>query len=180
MTFARGSCHRLVVTAQPSAALRDPQPGARCARPSRMPTVLLIDDNPAVRTALEVLLSLQGLGVVEASGPDEGLHLLAKSDIDLVIQDMNFRREATSGEEGVVLFHRIRKVHPDLPIILLTAWTHLETAVDLVKAGAADYLSEALGRHTPAHHGAQSPATALGDPRKAGAGGQPPYRFVRR
>ena len=107
-----------------------------------MPTVLLIDDNPAVRTALEVLLSLQGLGVVEASGPDEGLHLLAKSDIDLVIQDMNFRREATSGEEGVVLFHRIRKVHPDLPIILLTAWTHLETAVDLVKAGAADYLSK--------------------------------------
>ncbi len=107
-----------------------------------MPTVLLIDDNPAVRTALEVLLSLQGLGVVEASGPDEGLHLLAKSDIDLVIQDMNFRREATSGEEGVVLFHRIRKVQPDLPIILLTAWTHLETAVDLVKAGAADYLSK--------------------------------------
>jgi DNA-binding NtrC family response regulator len=107
-----------------------------------MPTVLLIDDNPAVRTALEVLLSLQGLDVMEASGPDEGLHLLAKSDIDLVIQDMNFRREATSGEEGVELFHRIRKLHPDLPIILLTAWTHLETAVDLVKAGAADYLSK--------------------------------------
>jgi DNA-binding NtrC family response regulator len=111
-------------------------------RASRMPTVLLIDDNPAVRTALEVLLSLQGLGVVEASSPDEGLHLLAKSDIDLVIQDMNFRREATSGEEGVGLFHRIRKLNPDLPIVLLTAWTHLETAVDLVKAGAADYLSK--------------------------------------
>ena len=107
-----------------------------------MPTVLLIDDNPAVRTALEVLLSLQGLSVVQASGPDEGLHLLAQSDIDLVIQDMNFRREATTGEEGVELFHRIRKLNPDLPIVLLTAWTHLETAVDLVKAGAADYLSK--------------------------------------
>jgi DNA-binding NtrC family response regulator len=55
---------------------------------------------------------------------------------------MNFRREATSGKEGVELFHRIRKSNPDLPIILLTAWTHLETAVDLVKAGAADYLSK--------------------------------------
>jgi DNA-binding NtrC family response regulator len=107
-----------------------------------MPTVLLIDDNPAVRTALEVLLSLQGLSVVQASGPDEGLHLLAQSDVDLVIQDMNFRREATTGEEGVELFHRIRKLNPDLPIVLLTAWTHLETAVDLVKAGAADYLSK--------------------------------------
>jgi DNA-binding NtrC family response regulator len=107
-----------------------------------MPTVLLIDDNPAVRTALEVLLSLQGLSVVQASGPDEGLHLLAQSDVDLVIQDMNFRREATTGEEGVELFHHIRKLNPDLPIVLLTAWTHLETAVDLVKAGAADYLSK--------------------------------------
>ncbi len=107
-----------------------------------MPTVLLIDDNPAVRTALEVLLSLQGLGVLEANTPDEGLKLLERAEVDLVIQDMNFRRQATSGEEGVELFHRIRQRQPELPIILLTAWTHLETAVDLVKAGAADYLAK--------------------------------------
>src|SRR6202000_173055 len=62
--------------------------------------------------------------------------------IDLVIQDMNFRREATGGEEGITLFHEIRRLIPDMPIILLTAWTHLETAVDLVKAGAADYLAK--------------------------------------
>ncbi len=55
---------------------------------------------------------------------------------------MNFRREATSGEEGIALFRRIREQHPDLPVILLTAWTHLETAVELVKAGAADYVAK--------------------------------------
>lgn len=107
-----------------------------------MPTVLLIDDNPAVRTALEVLLSLQGLHVVEADAPAAGLELLGREDIDLVIQDMNFSRQATSGAEGVALFHGIREQQPELPIILLTAWTHLETAVDLVKAGAADYLAK--------------------------------------
>ena len=62
--------------------------------------------------------------------------------MDLVIQDMNFTADTTSGEEGVALFREIRKRHPDLPVILLTAWTHLDAAVDLVKAGAADYLSK--------------------------------------
>jgi DNA-binding NtrC family response regulator len=107
-----------------------------------MPAVLLIDDNAAIRTALEVLLSLQGLAVRHADSPEAGLAQLAREEIDLVIQDMNFRREATSGEEGVQLFHRIRDRHPDVPVILLTAWTHLETAVDLVKAGASDYLAK--------------------------------------
>jgi DNA-binding NtrC family response regulator len=55
---------------------------------------------------------------------------------------MNFRREATSGEEGVALFRSIREQYPDLPVILLTAWTHLETAVELVKAGASDYVAK--------------------------------------
>jgi DNA-binding NtrC family response regulator len=68
--------------------------------------------------------------------------VLGRDAVDLVIQDMNFRREATSGEEGVALFREIRARFPELPIILLTAWTHLETAVDLVKAGAADYLAK--------------------------------------
>ena len=55
---------------------------------------------------------------------------------------MNFTADTTSGEEGVALFRAIREQHPDLPVILLTAWTHLETAVELVKAGAADYLAK--------------------------------------
>jgi DNA-binding NtrC family response regulator len=105
-------------------------------------TVLVIDDNEAVRTAFDVLLSIHGARVLAAASAAEGLRRLSQDPVDLVIQDMNFRREATTGEEGVALFHEIRTRFPDIPIILLTAWTHLETAVELVKAGAADYIAK--------------------------------------
>src|SRR5215468_5430536 len=105
-------------------------------------TLLVMDDSEAVRTAFDVLLSLHGARVLGAASPAEGIALLERESIDLVIQDMNFRREATSGEEGITLFHEIRRRFADIPIILLTAWTHLETAVDLVKAGAADYIAK--------------------------------------
>ncbi|MFT3807727.1 sigma-54-dependent transcriptional regulator [Arenimonas sp.] len=107
-----------------------------------MPTVLVIDDNPAVATALEVLFSLHELRTLRALSPQEGLALLRKEAVDLVVQDMNFAADTTSGEEGVELFREIRAAFPDLPVILLTAWTHLDAAVDLVKAGAADYLAK--------------------------------------
>src|SRR5687768_9283192 len=107
-----------------------------------MPTILIIDDNPAVATALETLFSLHDFDTASAQTPEDGLARLRRGDIDLVIQDMNFRARSTSGDEGVALFHEIRSEHPDLPVILLTAWTHLEAAVDLVRAGAADYLSK--------------------------------------
>ncbi len=105
-------------------------------------TILVIDDSEAVRTALDVLLSMHGARVVGSDSAAGGLDALARESVDLVIQDMNFRREATSGEEGVALFRQIRAQHPDLPVILLTAWTHLETAVELVKAGASDYIAK--------------------------------------
>jgi len=107
-----------------------------------MSTVLVIDDNPAVATALETLLSLHDIATRAVTSPDEGLALLAREPFDLVVQDMNFHADTTSGDEGVALFAQIRARHPDLPVILLTAWTSLESAVDLVKAGAADYLAK--------------------------------------
>jgi DNA-binding NtrC family response regulator len=107
-----------------------------------MRTVLVIDDNPGVITALEVLLSLRDIRTLSATTPHDGLAVLARQRIDLVLQDMNFQVDTTSGDEGVALFRAIREREPDLPVILLTAWTHLETAIELVKAGAADYLAK--------------------------------------
>ena len=107
-----------------------------------MPVILVIDDNPAVATALELLFSLHDIDVVYAASPAQGLQRLRSDGIELVIQDMNFETDTTSGEEGIALFHQIRSEHPDLPVILLTAWTHLESAIDLVKAGAVDYLAK--------------------------------------
>ena len=107
-----------------------------------MPTILVIDDNPAVITALETLFSLHDIDTVGADSPEAGLEALRGGLVDLVIQDMNFRADTTSGEEGEALFRAIRAAHPDMPVILLTAWTHLESAVELIKGGAADYLAK--------------------------------------
>jgi DNA-binding NtrC family response regulator len=104
--------------------------------------ILVVDDSEAVRTAFEVLFSLHGLRVIKARDAGEALTAVQTGRPDLIIQDMNFRRDATSGEEGIALFRRIRAIEPDMPIVLLTAWTHLETAVELVKEGAADYLAK--------------------------------------
>jgi DNA-binding NtrC family response regulator len=107
-----------------------------------MEKILVIDDNRAICDALSLLFELHGLATLKAASPDEGLTLLARGGVDLVVQDMNFTGANTSGAEGTGLFREIRRRHPDLPIILLTAWTHLENAVELVKAGAADYLAK--------------------------------------
>jgi len=107
-----------------------------------MRTVLIIDDQGAVRDALSLLLSMHEIRPLAATSPEEGMALLERERVDVVIADMNFSADTTSGEEGVALFHAIRVRHQDLPVILLTGWSHLETAVQLVKAGAADYMSK--------------------------------------
>ncbi|MCB1566283.1 MAG: response regulator, partial [Xanthomonadales bacterium] len=104
--------------------------------------ILVIDDNPAVATALSVLFSLHDFDTIHADTPEGGLSMLERRDVDLVIQDMNFTEDTTSGEEGEALFATIRERFPDLPVILLTAWTQLSSAVDLVKAGASDYIGK--------------------------------------
>ena len=107
-----------------------------------MATVLVIDDNPAIGTALDVLLSLHDISTVHADSPAAGLEALVRQRVDLVIQDMNFAADTTSGEEGRALFRAIRVRQPDMPVILLTAWTQLDMAVQLIKDGAADYVAK--------------------------------------
>ena len=107
-----------------------------------MRTILVIDDNSAVAQAMALLFALHDIRTVSAATPERGLAVMADQHIDLVIADMNFQGDTTSGDEGVALFRALRAKRPDLPVILLTAWTHLESAVQLVKAGAADYLSK--------------------------------------
>jgi DNA-binding NtrC family response regulator len=107
-----------------------------------MPQVLIIDDNRSIATAIDVLLSLHDIATLHAESPEAGLAVLEREPVDLVIQDMNFAADTTSGEEGAQLFRDIRARHPDVPVVLLTAWTHLDMAVELIKAGAADYLAK--------------------------------------
>jgi len=104
--------------------------------------VLVIEDQPAVANALRTLFEVHDIGCEITSDPAAALTRIDKGGFDVVVQDMNFTPGSTSGDEGIKLFRRIRTLQPELPIVLLTAWTSLETAVQLVKEGAADYLSK--------------------------------------
>jgi DNA-binding NtrC family response regulator len=104
--------------------------------------VLVVEDQPAVCTALELLFELHGLPALVAHDPEKALELIASEDIGAVVQDMNFRRDATDGEEGTRLLRATKKLDPDLPVLIMTAFTSLEAAVQLIKEGASDYIAK--------------------------------------
>jgi DNA-binding NtrC family response regulator len=107
-----------------------------------MSRVLVVEDQPAVARALTVLLEIHDVPVLAAASAPEALAVLEREDVGLVVQDMNFTPGETSGREGLELFRRIRELDPDLPVVVLTAWTSLETAVQMVKEGASDYVAK--------------------------------------
>lgn len=107
-----------------------------------MATILVIDDNEAVCTALLTLFQLQGYRVWTATEPTVALSLLAQQPVDLVLQDMNFTKGEMQGLAGKSLFYQLRQQYPQLPVILMTAWTQLDMVVELVKAGASDYIAK--------------------------------------
>jgi DNA-binding NtrC family response regulator len=104
--------------------------------------VLIVEDQPAVARALRLLFDLHDIESVTARDADEAARIVERREAGLVLQDMNFSPGATGGEEGVALFRKIRAIDPEMPILLMTAWTSLETAVQLVKEGASDYLAK--------------------------------------
>ena len=107
-----------------------------------MSKVVIVEDQPAVAKALRVLFDLHDIESFVTSDPDVAVRTVERGEAGLMLQDMNFTPGVTSGEEGVALFRRVRAVDPELPILLMTAWTSLETAVQLVKEGATDYLAK--------------------------------------
>ena len=109
--------------------------------------VLIVDDQRAICTALEVLFEHHRIETVIATGPAEVLDLIAREDIGVVVQDMNFTANQTTGEEGVALFRAMRALDAELPVLLMTAWTSLETVVALIKEGAVDYYAKPWDDH---------------------------------
>jgi len=109
---------------------------------TRHGSVLVVEDQPAVARALLLLFDIHGIDAFAASNADEALRAVGRGEVDVVLQDMNFTPGATSGDEGMALFRRLRQIAPGIPVVLLTAWTSLESAVQLVKEGATDYLAK--------------------------------------
>jgi len=106
--------------------------------------ILIVDDDPSVTASLGLLLKQNGRPSVPAPDPGEALRLLGEQAFDLVLQDMTFTRD-TSGREGLELLRKIREHHPDLPVILITAWGSIALAVEGVKAGASDFITKPWG-----------------------------------
>lgn len=104
-------------------------------------TILIVDDDESVQVSLALLLKQNGFATKTCDEPAQALTLLEQEAISLVLLDMNFSLE-TSGEEGLALMAEIHRRHPDLPVLLMTAWGSIALAVKGVKAGAADFFTK--------------------------------------
>lgn len=107
-----------------------------------MLNILIIDDSPAICQALETLLRLNGYQPYSAATPEQAWQQLQQIPADLIIQDMNFAQGEMHGTQGKSLFYQLRQHYPDIPVVLLTAWTQLDMVVELIKAGATDYIAK--------------------------------------
>ena len=103
--------------------------------------ILIIDDDIAVRTSLQLLIKSEGFEVMTADGPTEAISILEKHYPELIILDLNFSME-TSGKEGLDLLKQIRHLHPIVPVVLITGWGSIELAVQGMKLGANDFINK--------------------------------------
>jgi phosphoserine phosphatase RsbU/P len=102
--------------------------------------VLVVDDQPDVREALRLLLKGAGFATETAASPDEALAAAASGGYDLIIIDMNYTWDTTSGEEGLRLVDALRARRRDVPIIAMTGWSTIELAVEAMQRGACDFI----------------------------------------
>ncbi|WAM26195.1 sigma-54-dependent transcriptional regulator [Myxococcus sp. NMCA1] len=109
---------------------------------TRPPCVLVADDQADVLEALRLLLKRDGLTVVTSQSPAGALATLEAEDVDLVLMDLNYARDTTSGQEGIDLLGRIRAQDASLPVVVMTAWGSVEGAVEAMRAGARDYVQK--------------------------------------
>lgn len=112
-------------------------------KPNEAPTrILLADDQPDVLAALRLLLKGEGFQVESVSSPAHALAALRERDFDIALVDLNYTRDTTSGEEGLELLARIQAVDSSLPVVVMTAWSSIEIAVEAMRRGARDFVSK--------------------------------------
>ena len=105
-------------------------------------TILVVDDNTAILTAMKYLLAGTFGQVLSTTRPDDILKLMAQQPVDIVLLDMNFSPGVNAGQEGLFWLRAIRKQHPQTPVVLLTAYADVSLAVKGLKSGAADFVTK--------------------------------------
>jgi sigma-B regulation protein RsbU (phosphoserine phosphatase) len=133
---------------------------------SGAPRILVADDQPDVLTALRLLLKAEGYETESASDPEGVLRAAAARVPALILMDLNYTRDTTSGQEGLALLDRLRALPAAPPVIVMTAWGSIELAVEAMRRGARDFipkpwdnarLLETVRKHL-------APRAAAGDP----------------
>src|SRR5262249_14285375 len=102
--------------------------------------VLVADDQADIRDALRMLLRREGYEIHGAASPNEALAAIEAREFDAVIMDLNYARDTTSGQEGLDLLPRIQMIDSTLPVIVMTAWSSVEVAVEAMRRGARDFI----------------------------------------
>jgi DNA-binding NtrC family response regulator len=104
--------------------------------------ILIADDQRDVLEALRFLLKSEGLPSVQAMHPDGVIELIRKQPVAVVLMDLNYTRDTTSGQEGLDLLERIRAIDSELPVVVMTAWGTIDIAVEAMRRGANDFVEK--------------------------------------
>ena len=109
---------------------------------SRASRLLVADDQADVVEALRLLLKAEGYEIETAASPRAVLEAVQAREFDLVLMDLNYARDTTSGAEGLDLLSRLRDIDPTLPVVVMTAWASLDLAVEVMRRGARDFVAK--------------------------------------
>ncbi|HEU5131403.1 MAG TPA: sigma-54 dependent transcriptional regulator [Pyrinomonadaceae bacterium] len=107
-----------------------------------MPRILIADDQSDVLAALSLLLKGERFQIESASSPAGVLRAIDSQELDVVLMDLNYARDTTSGSEGLDLLTRIQAADPTLPVVVMTAWGSVDLAVEAMRRGARDFIQK--------------------------------------
>lgn len=105
-------------------------------------TILIVDDNPAILTALKICLAGVFTRIVTLSSTDRLVAIMSEEHVDVVLLDMNFSLGVNTGQDGLFWLRTLKKLHPDTPVVLMTAYADVQLAVRGLKNGAADFVTK--------------------------------------
>ncbi|MGH9402419.1 MAG: sigma-54-dependent transcriptional regulator [Terriglobia bacterium] len=114
----------------------------RTSNSNPSPRILIADDQPSVLEALRLLLKGEHYEVETAASPAALLKTLEGADFDALLMDLNYARDTTSGQEGLDLIARLQAIDSTLPIVVMTAWSSVELAVEAMRRGARDFIQK--------------------------------------
>jgi phosphoserine phosphatase RsbU/P len=104
------------------------------------PRTLIADDQPDVLEALRLLLKGEGIQIEAVTSPAAALEAIRRSDFDLLLMDLNYARDTTSGQEGLDLVANVRALDSTLPVVVMTAWGNMELAIEAMRRGVRDFV----------------------------------------